>query len=99
VEPGEFEVLIGLDAGAVDESTDTHLTGKSDTPAASDKKDRVARAIELAERADVVTEDDRPSGGNVWVYITRPSDAATRALVRELIRVGFELWPGKGYRL
>lgn len=99
VAPGEFELLIGLDAGAVDERTDTHLTGKSDAPAASDKKDRVARAIELAERADVVTEDDRPSGGNVWVYITRPSDAATRALVRELIRVGFELWPGKGYWL
>jgi RNA polymerase primary sigma factor len=98
-ESDEFDVLVGLESEAGDECADTSLAGQLSEPAANDKKDRVARAIELANRADVVAEDDRSSGGSVWVYITRPHDAATRALVRELIRVGFELWPGKGYWL
>jgi len=90
------EAVIGVEARIDDEGADG---GRSQRLAASGERDRVARAIELANRADVVMEDDRPSGGSVWFYITRPHDAATRALVRELIRVGFELWPGKGYWL
>jgi len=98
-ESDEFDVLIGLESEARDESADTSLAGHLSEPAANDTKDRVTRVIELANRASVVAEDDRSSGGSVWVYITRPHDAATRRLVRELIRVGFALWPGKGYWL
>lgn len=66
--------------------------GQSQQPSAIDRL--IAQAVDLG----ISVEDDR-SGGNrsTWVNMTEARDAPTRALVRKLIAIGFEYWPGKGY--
>jgi hypothetical protein len=33
----------------------------------------------------------------IWVHITETPDNHSRKIVRKLIELGFEFWPGKGY--
>ncbi len=33
----------------------------------------------------------------LWVHITTTPDNRSRKIVRKLIALGFEFWPGKGY--
>lgn len=50
-------------------------------------------------RAIGVTVEDSPDGSDrrVWVYITETLDSRSRKIVRKLIELGFEFWPGEGY--
>jgi RNA polymerase primary sigma factor len=50
-----------------------------------------------AELEGLIVRDDRQSGGSVWVEITETPNDTLRALVRKLLTLGFEYWPGKGY--
>ncbi|WP_124897337.1 sigma-70 family RNA polymerase sigma factor [Burkholderia sp. Bp9017] len=54
----------------------------------------------LSEVADlgIPIDDDRngPSG-SIWVNLTNAPDSRYRRLVRKLLALGFEFWPGKGY--
>jgi len=53
--------------------------------------------LDLAEKEGIVVEDDRRLGGSVWVRVETPRTAGERRVVRNLLRMGFESWPGKGY--
>ncbi len=33
----------------------------------------------------------------LWVHITSTPDNRSRKIVRKLIELGFQFWPGKGY--
>jgi RNA polymerase primary sigma factor len=75
-----------------------------DTPTAAAPDESIRRreraiqsVLAQAELAGVPVRDDRLRDGKIWVEITETSTDAVRALVRKLIAVGFEYWPGKGY--
>jgi RNA polymerase primary sigma factor len=54
----------------------------------------IAQAVDLG----ISVEDDQSGGTrSTWVNMTEAHTAVTRALVRKLVAVGFEYWPGKGY--
>lgn len=54
----------------------------------------IAQAVELG----IAVEDNQGGGDrSTWVNLIEVNDAPTRALVRKLIAIGFEYWPGKGY--
>lgn len=43
--------------------------------------------------------EDAPGGPDrrIWVYITETPNNHSRKIVRKLLELGFEFWPGKGY--
>lgn len=54
----------------------------------------IAQAVDLG----IPVEDDQSGGTrSTWVNLTEAHNAVTRALVRKLIAMGFEYWPGRGY--
>jgi RNA polymerase primary sigma factor len=55
------------------------------------------RVLDLAAREGLVVVDERERKGSVWVHLVAPRTAGERKVLRELLRLGFELWPGKGY--
>jgi RNA polymerase primary sigma factor len=61
------------------------------------RADLVRRVLELAVSEGLVVEDEREGEGSIWVYLVTPRTAGERKVLRELLRLGFELWPGKGY--
>ncbi len=61
-------------------------------PAALDKILDHARAAGVAVE-DYLEGDSR----RMWVYITDSTNNRSSKLVRKLIELGFEFWPGKGY--
>jgi RNA polymerase primary sigma factor len=50
-------------------------------------------------RAIGITVEDYPEGADrrIWVLITETPDNRSRRVVRNLIELGFNFWPGKGY--
>ena len=50
-------------------------------------------------RAIGFTVEDAPDGPDrrIWVHITETPDNHSRKIVRKLLELGFEFWPGKGY--
>lgn len=64
----------------------------SSEPTALDK------LLHQASEAGIVVED-YPEGDarRLWVHITNTPDNRSRKIVRKLIELGFEFWPGKGY--
>ncbi|SAL47787.1 RNA polymerase sigma factor RpoD [Caballeronia peredens] len=54
----------------------------------------------LSEVADmgIFVDDDRDGpSGRIWVNLTSAPDSRYRRLIRKLLALGFEFWPGKGY--
>lgn len=54
----------------------------------------------LSEAADtgISVDDDRDGpSGRIWVNLTSAPDSRYRRLIRKLLALGFEFWPGKGY--
>lgn len=54
----------------------------------------------LSEAADIgISVDDDRDGpsGRIWVNVTSAPDSRYRRLIRKLLALGFEFWPGKGY--
>lgn len=65
-------------------------------------KNQQSSAIDriLAEAAALgiaIEEDQNGVEHSTWVNIDKPIDAQTRTLIRKLVRLGFQHWPGKGY--
>ena len=63
----------------------------------SGKPSAIDKLLAQAVSAGVTVRDERESDGNIWVHITETTDNSSRKLVRKLIALGFEFWPGKGY--
>lgn len=56
------------------------------------------KLLDHARNAGIVVEDHlEGSERRLWVHITKTPDKRSRWIVRKLIELGFELWPGKGY--
>jgi len=65
---------------------------KGSEPTALDK------LLDQAREGGIAVEDyTEGDARRVWVYITETPDNRSRRLVRKLIELGFEFWPGKGY--
>ncbi len=64
-------------------------------------KERLSQLDQVLEQARALAievEDDRHgNSGRVWVGLDSHDDAASRKLVRRMLDLGFEHWPGKGY--
>jgi hypothetical protein len=59
--------------------------------------DRLEQVLDKARSEGLTVVDERDEGGHVWVHIIDPATQGRRRLLRELLRLRFELWPGKGY--
>jgi RNA polymerase primary sigma factor len=99
-------VSAGADGGAHDEMGVT--IGLSPKPAASTSprperrsgSDAGALGKLLGEicAAGILVEDYLEGDARrLWVHITNTPDNRSRKIVRKLIELGFEFWPGKGY--
>lgn len=56
------------------------------------------KLLDQAREAGIVVEDYLEGDARrLWVHITNTPDNRTRKIVRKLIELGFEFWPGKGY--
>lgn len=55
------------------------------------------KLLDQARAAGVAVVNDREGEQRIWVHITDTPDNRSRKLVRKLIGLGFEFWPGKGY--
>jgi RNA polymerase primary sigma factor len=65
---------------------------------ASGSEPSIDKLLDQAREAGVAIDDDREAkSARIWVYITNAPDSRSRKLVRGLIDLGFEFWPGKGY--
>lgn len=67
----------------------------------SERKDGHAKLNQLLEQARElaieVNDDRQGKTGRVWVELNTTGDAASRKLIRRMLELGFEYWPGKGY--
>jgi len=56
------------------------------------------KLLDQAREAGIVVEDYREGDARrLWVHITHTPNHRSRKIVRKLIELGFEFWPGKGY--
>lgn len=56
------------------------------------------KLLDQAREAGIVVEDYLEGDSRrLWVHITNTPDNRSRKIVRKLIELGFEFWPGKGY--
>ena len=56
------------------------------------------KLLDQAREAGIVVEDYLEGDARrLWVHITNTPDNRSRKIVRKLIELGFEFWPGKGY--
>ncbi|WKB50754.1 sigma-70 family RNA polymerase sigma factor [Eleftheria terrae] len=71
----------------------------SSTPEEPAKPSALARLLERCLQNGIPVEDLRQQhgAGSVWVYLNDPEDSTLRRLARDLMAMGFEHWPGKGY--
>ena len=62
------------------------------------KPSTIDKLLAQARAAGVAVHDGRNGRSRtIWVYITDTPDNRSRKLVRKLLALGFEFWPGKGY--
>lgn len=71
--------------------------GKSRSHSGDSKRSALDRLLALAAELGVTVDDDRAESGAVWVNLTAMRDNRDRRLVRKLLAMGFEYWPGRGY--
>jgi len=75
--------------------------GQIDRPSQKRREGSKASALERllmqASELGIPIEDDRGGTGSVWVNLTEMRDNRARALVRKMLAMGFEHWPGRGY--
>lgn len=57
----------------------------------------IDKLLDQAREAGVAVDERDGESERIWVYITNTPDSRSRKLVRRLIDLGFEFWPGKGY--
>lgn len=56
------------------------------------------KLLAQAREAGIVVEDYLEGDARrLWVHVTNAPDNRSRKIVRKLIELGFEFWPGKGY--
>ncbi|WP_162581626.1 sigma-70 family RNA polymerase sigma factor [Variovorax sp. PBS-H4] len=58
----------------------------------------LVKLLDQTREAGIVVEDYlEGEARRLWVHITNTPDNRSRKIVRKLIALGFEFWPGKGY--
>lgn len=63
-----------------------------------ERRSQLDQLLEQARALAIEVDDDRHgNSGRVWVGLDSHDDAASRKLVRRMLDLGFEHWPGKGY--
>jgi RNA polymerase primary sigma factor len=56
------------------------------------------KVLSEAREAGIQVEDRDEGGARIyWVHVTDTNDNRSRKIVRKLIALGFQFWPGKGY--
>lgn len=76
----------------------TSATPASLSAPPSTRSSSIDRLLSQAAELGVCIDDDRKgTSGRIWVNLTDVSDHHCRKLVRKLLALGFEFWPGKGY--
>jgi RNA polymerase primary sigma factor len=76
----------------------TKATRASSSAPPSAKSSSIDRLLSQASELGIDIEDDRKgTSGRIWVNVTDASEKRCRKLVRKLLVLGFEFWPGKGY--
>lgn len=76
----------------------TRATPSSLSPPPSTRSSSIDRLLSQAAELGICVDDDRKgTSGRIWVNLTDVSDHHCRKLVRKLLALGFEFWPGKGY--
>ncbi|KVC24224.1 hypothetical protein WI69_01995 [Burkholderia diffusa] len=77
-------------------ATKTAATSQSVLPSA--RPTSIDRLLSEAADIGISVDDDRDgSSGRIWVNVTSAPDSRYRRLIRKLLALGFEFWPGKGY--
>ena len=71
--------------------------GKGPERGEDSKRSPLNRLLALAAKLGVTVDDDRAKSGAIWVNLTAMRDNRDRGLVRKLLAMGFEYWPGRGY--
>ena len=71
--------------------------GKSRQRGADSNRAPLDQLLALAAELGVTVDDDRAKWGAIWVNLTAMRDNRDRRLVRKLLAMGFEYWPGRGY--
>ena len=67
-------------------------------PAPSAAPTLLDKVLAMATVLGIAVEDDRKGdSGRVWVKLLETPTIHSRKLVRKLLELGFEFWPGKGY--
>lgn len=86
---------------AAESSGGIHARRNSDTAEPAPRNERLSpldQVLEEARALGIEFDDDRHGNtGRVWVGLDSHDDAASRKLVRRMLEMGFEHWPGKGY--
>ncbi len=99
-EDGELERDLSSDTKRAPISKQKKAPLKGDRPDRASRSEPTAldKVLNQARQAGVQVED-RVEGEarRYWVHITNTSDNRSRQLVRKLIALGFQFWPGKGY--
>lgn len=76
----------------------TRATPASLSAPPSTRSSSIDRLLSQAAELGICVDDDRKgTSGRIWVNLTDVSDHHFRKLVRKLLALGFEFWPGKGY--
>jgi len=79
---------------ATRQSTPTARRSKSDL---AGKPSPVDKVLAQARALGITVQDERAESGSVWVELVDKHDTTSRKLIRKLLALGFEFWPGKGY--
>lgn len=88
-EPAKSEAN-DIDANSASDPADTPVVPVADT-------DRLEQVLDKARSEGLTVVDERAEGGHVWVHVINPDTPGRRRLLHQLLRLRFELWPGKGY--
>jgi len=99
-DPEDIEADETSDPRAVKASTSrqTKAVGVSPGPQTNAEPTALDRLLSQALELGIPVDDDRKGpSGTIWVNIIETSDLRSRKLVRKLLALGFEFWPGKGY--
>jgi RNA polymerase primary sigma factor len=94
-EPADEEAEVNDDGeSSARQSTAAARRAKPDL---AGKPSPVDKVLAQARAVGISVQDERAESGSVWVEIVDKHDTTSRKLIRKLLALGFEFWPGKGY--
>lgn len=66
-------------------------------PSRPSKPSELDRLLAQAVELGIHVEDNRPDSGRIWVQLQDTDGRTHRQLARQLLKLGFAPWPGRGY--